>query len=299
MKYPFEIASNIISAKGENKVLSVEARFTRRTDDKPMQIFDDNFSRFKMTVLAGETAAYCNIPVDEVAGIAKKTDFAMNKHLEAKYVKTAGSGDEAQSPAFTERFAAGNLKGKTPADVLIENGEKGKEILNGQYKWLKENLEKYPRNQVLMDAIVAASKLDIEKIKENAPVSSVAPVSIIDIGCRPLIRKKREDGKYFCYEAHVTWDVTKNYPVNVRIVNYYAPVITRDNGALNVQISDKDTKSEIVNDFNMTAEAWLNIVEEMQIKKSGFEYIYLKSAIELAEKAEAENREAAKNGQES
>ena len=291
MKYPYEIASSIAQVKGESRTLSVEAHFTRRTDDKPMQIFDDNFSRFKMTVVADGKGAYCNIPIDELAGITKKTDFAMNKHLENMYSSVSS---ENSSPAFTERFAAGNLKGKSPADVLRENGEKGKEILNKQYSYLKENLAKYPRNQVLMDAIIAASKLNLEELKESAPAASCKPISIINIGCRPLIRKKREDGKCFCYEAYVMWDTTKNYPVNIRLVNYYAPVQTRENGSLNVQLSEKDEKSEIKHEFNMTAEDWLHIVDEMQIKRSGFEYIYLKGAIDLAEKADAENREEAK-----
>ena len=295
MKYPFEIASSIISAKGENKALSVEARFTRRTDDKPIQIFDDNFSRFKMTILIGKSASTCNIPIDELAGIIKKTDFAMNKHLDAEYSSPVTTDSQGSSPAFTERFAAGNLKGKTPADVLIENGEAGKSILNKQYLWLKENLEKYPKNQILMDAISDASKLDIDKLKDMKPAASVKPISILNIGCRPLIRKKREDGKCFCYEAHITWDITKNYPVNIRIVNYYAPVVTRENGSLNVQISEKDGSSEITNEFNMTAESWLNIVDEMKTKKDGFEFIYLKNSIELAEKADAENREGARH----
>ena len=80
----------------------------------------------------------------------------------------------------------------------------------------------------------------------------------------------------------------------VKIVNYYAPVLTKENGALNVQLAGKDEKSEIKHEFNMTAENWLHMVEEMQIKRSGFEYIYLKGAIDLAEKAAAENREEAK-----
>ena len=68
-------------------------------------------------------------------------------------------------------------------------------------------------------------------------------------------------------------------------------MITRENGSLNVQISEKDKASEIYRDFNLTAENWLHIVEEMQIKRSGYEYIYLKNAIELAEAADAKNRE--------
>ncbi len=295
MKYPFEIASSIMSVKGESKAFSVEAHFTRRTDDKPIQIFDDNFSRFRMQILIGKSSAYCNIPVDELAGIVKKTDFAMNKFMDSKYSQAPAEEGSSASPAFTARFASGTLKGKTPAEVLAENGTKGKDILNKQYSWLKENLAKYPNNQKLMDAIVAASKLTEEELKKNVSVSPVSrPVSIIDIDCRPLVRKKREDGKCFCYEAYVTWDITKNYPVNVKIVNYYAPVLTRENGALNVQIAEKDKSSEIVNEFNMTAECWLNIVEEMQIKKSGFEYIYLKSAIELAQSAAAKEIEDAK-----
>ena len=90
----------------------------------------------------------------------------------------------------------------------------------------------------------------------------------------------------------------QNYPVSVTISNYYAPVIKKENGMLNVQLSGKDKSSEITHEFSMTAAEWLNAVEQMKIVKDGFMRIHLADAFKLADRGDRENREnAKKNGE--
>ena len=55
---------------------------------------------------------------------------------------------------------SGNLKGKTPIEVLLSDPGNGKKSLNDQYIWLKSNLEKYPKNRELMEAIEDAASQD-------------------------------------------------------------------------------------------------------------------------------------------
>lgn len=308
MKYPFEIASSIIKKDDTSKTFSIEARFTRRAaeDDKPILIFDDHFSRFVFNILIGNVATFCNVPIESLAFIKKTTEYAFNRHMDCKMPTVIEVNEEIgenntekhNSPAYTEKFVTGSLKGKTPAQVLLENGEKGKEILKKQSEWLTSNLTKFPNNQKLIDAIKDAESINIEELKGSSDAvkdaSTQTPISILEIGCRPLTRKTRKDGMCLCYECQVTWHTDRNYPVKIKITNYYAPVTKKGNGAVIVNLSGKDKSSEIVNEFNLTAADWVHMVEEMDIKRQGFEYIYLKNAIELAEKAERENREAYK-----
>ena len=61
-------------------------------------------------------------------------------------------------PAYTVRFTSGDMKGMTPAEVLFQNPENSAK-LNEQFKFLKKNLKKYPKNQQQIDAILDASEL--------------------------------------------------------------------------------------------------------------------------------------------
>ena len=289
MQHPFEIVSYV-----RKKTFAIEAHFTRETEDKPLSIFKDPFSRFTFVAIADKKAVKSNVPIEILADAKFRSQYAYTKQMEAVSAPVAAP-EGGNSIAYTTRFMAGSLKGKSPMDVLIENGkEEGGKILNKQYQWLKQNLEKFKGNQKMMDAIVAATK---EPIPETAvqETASAAPITIIDIGCRPLTRKTREDGKCFCYECKVTWDTTKNYPVTVRVANYYAPVEKKENGMLNVKLSGKDVSSEVANEFAMTAAEWMNALERMQAVKDGFERMYWADSFKLAEKASFEAAEAARN----
>lgn len=279
MNYPFEIASFV----RKTKTFAVDARFTKCETEKPLKVFDDTFSRFVFTVIQDGVAATCNVPIEKLAFMDAATTVAFSRQMS---MNTTPGGT---SPAYTERFVTGNLKGKSPAEVLAENGENGKKMLNEQYNWLKSNLEKFPANQKLMDAIMDASKIDTSEIKENSV--SAPPVKILDIDCRPLIRKTREDGKCFCYEGRVTWTPTQKYPVCVEVKNYYAPVKKNDDGTLNVSLKDKDTSSEKNYSFNMSAEEWLHVISEMKLRKDSFVMVNYTKACKIAEEADKEARE--------
>ena len=154
---------------------------------------------------------------------------------------------------------------------------------------MKANLSKYPKNQELIDAIIDAGKLDLNSLTDYEKSSSYE-IEILDIGCRPLQRKKREDGKSFCYEISVMCDTSKNYPIQVTVKNYYAPVIVKEGGTLNVKLSEKDTSTEIKNVFSMTLEQWQHTVHEMEDIKLLFKQMHMANAFSAARKADKENR---------
>ena len=287
MKYPFDC----VTLMTKKKTFSIEPRFSLQTEESPLKIFHPSFSRFVMTVISEGKAAKCNIPVSALADMKMRTSYAFDKYLEFTSRPSAGEGNT--SPAYTRRFFSGSLKGKTPADVLAEKGEEGKKILNAQYVWLKNNLAKFPKNRELMDAIIDAKNVDLQAVSNS---TSVAPpvITLLDIDCRPLQRKTRGDGLCFCYEAHITFDASRNYPVNVKVVNYYAPVKKRDDGTLNVILSEKDKSSEMVNDFSMSAADWNNALDMLTLAKDSFYMSNFSNALKMATDAEIANINANK-----
>lgn len=279
MKYPYDIFSLI-----RQKTFSIEAHFVPARDESPMKIFDSTFSRFVFTVLSDGSACYFNVHIDDLPGMRKRTEIAVEDYFKPKKAV-------ASSPAFTERFVSGKLKGKTPVDILLEDPEKGMEQLKGQYDWLKQNLEKFPNNRKLMEAIREAAQLDKDKLR--GPLSDAyLPIQIAEINVRPLRRKKRADGLSFCYEGSVVFDPSKKYPVCVTAKNYYAPVQVQENGTLNVNLTGKDKSSEKVKDFHMTADEWLAALDVMESSRNSFRTLYFGTAYKKAEEAGAANRAA-------
>lgn len=287
MKYPFDR----FVAQTSDKTLSVEAILSKRTaeDDSPQMVFS-KFARFVLTLIknADKKSVKMNIPVDVIKAISLKTAAATSLQVQQECT----CDPTYNTPAFTERFRTGTYAGKSPAEILIENpGDKGKEILKAQNKWLKDNLSKYPSNQKLIDAIREAASMASKLSSDMLSKTNMRPVTILDIGVRPLVRNTRSDGKSFCYEGKVTWDFSKKYPVTVTVSNYYAPVVKRDNGTLNVQVSQKDGNETI--EFSMTMDDWIELADRMMRSVDIYERIYMPQMIKMAENAHRQNCEAA------
>lgn len=293
-KYPKDIC---VFQTGQ-KTFSIVDNLTKREleDDSPVKILDDSFARFVFTIISnGEGSLKANVDPGDIPDALKATDSCKFIQVQHDVTSGAGEGSTQNSPGFTKRFVTGNLKGKSPVEVLIEN-ENGKALLNEQFKFLRDNLQKFPKNKELMDAIVDASKQDIEKLKERAAAQpTLKPYTILDVSERPLQRVQRADGKCFCYGCRVMWDFERKYPVTITITNYYAPVTRKENGTLNVAYSEKDDVK--VYDYSLTAKQWIKAIDKMYRCIVSFENMYYPSAHELAGKIAAASAEAAKNKQ--
>jgi len=284
VKYPWEIVSKVQT----KRTFSVEAAFgVNATEDKPLNVFN-KFSRYKLCVIENGVATTANIPIDILSAVEKKTDKAVDKYLDFLW---ASKSEEGNTPAYTTRFFAGDLKGKSPVDVLLEEGGKAK--LESQKKYLEDNLAKYPKNKNLIDAINEALSMDQTNIATT--IVAPPPMKILEIGTRPLESKKREDGMWFCYEVKVILTPSNNYPVSVEVANYYAPVERDKNNLLNVLLSKKDKESELVNTYYMSIEDWLDVVDKMVSEKNEFIRLHKADAYVRAEKASEENRRNGKN----
>ena len=134
------ITSNLVLARAENDA--------QKNTAMPLSVYDTPLARYIVTIIdksQGETAyPFANIPVNQIPEILKRSDYAFQKHMDHEVGKVDQHSDQQNSPAYTVRFRSGNLKGMSPAEVLLQNGDEGQNILNQQYVYLQKNAEKYP-----------------------------------------------------------------------------------------------------------------------------------------------------------
>jgi hypothetical protein len=171
----------------------VEAHFDTDIGESPLKIFKDPFSRYTFVIIENRDAVTCNVHLEDLEAMRLNANYAYEKYMDSKSI-TMSMTDGGASPAFTVQFTMGDLKGKTPAQVLSENGyEAGKEILNKQYAFLKKNVEKYKANQKVLDAIKDAAKLNPDELKKEKISARSSVITLYDLPVRPLIRRQRED----------------------------------------------------------------------------------------------------------
>lgn len=218
----------------QNQTFFVLNELTRpecKDGSEPLTFHHETFSRFNFVIIsADKKATTANIPVREIPGIFEKVHDLKMKHLLTARPVSEGA---SESPAYTTIINAGKLKGKTPAAALAEDGAKGESLLKSQVQWLKQNLAAYPRNAVQIQAIEAALQLYHEGRlnQQEAQKGCVETETIYRAELRPLTRRKKGD-KCFVYSIYIRWNPGAEKPIEIEIVNFYAPVVQLENGLL-------------------------------------------------------------------
>ena len=159
---------------------------------EPLTFHHNTFSRFVFVIInENKKAVTANIGVKAIPGIicrienlyqremvaglsltqstlSQKSSCQSSIFRDSSYVSSADSMAQ-KSLAYTTALTTGFLAGKTPAELLLEDGKKNRNILVKQKKWLEENLSKYPKNKVQIEAIEDALHLyDEGKLKSPA-----------------------------------------------------------------------------------------------------------------------------------
>ena len=177
----------------------------------------------------------------------------------------------------------------------MENPNVNKKMLLNQVDWLQKHLAQYPRNQVQIDAINEALRLfDTGKLTaQSAPSQPVERTDneIYKSGMRPLIRRKNKNGKTFVYEVKISWIPGSEKPIEIEIKNYFAPVVKRENGLLNVMAKEKE--EEIKNVFPMTMNEWLWLDHILNAQMRTFEDMNAARLYKIAKDEEWANKSAA------
>ncbi len=270
-KNPREVA--YIVEKSTFAVLDGLTEADIENEEEPLTLHSRKFSRFSFLIInQDKKAATANLNVKEMFGFLEKSHFAMQQEM--LYQFNSGSNEEEELPlAYTVTITSGTLKGRTPADVLLNDGEEGKKLLNNQYTFLKNNLSKYPKNKTQMDAIVNASQLLKEGKLDADAVGKwqTKRISLYSSGLRPLVNRKNNAGMSFVYELTVDWLLGEKRPLMITIVNYYAPVIKKDDGMLNVQVKQRDQTTLRNNTVNLTFEDWAYVQHMIETDIERFE----------------------------
>lgn len=271
-KNPREVA--YIVEKSTFAVLDGLTEADIENEEEPLTLHSRKFSRFSFLIInQDKKAATANLNVKEMFGFLAKSRFAMQQEMLYRFNVTDAKEEEELPLAYTVTIASGSLKGRTPADVLLNDGEEGKKLLNNQYTFLKNNLSKYPKNKTQMDAIVNASqllkegKLDADAVGKG----QTKRISLYSSGLRPLVNRQNNAGMSFVYELTVDWLLGEKRPLMITIVNYYAPVIKKDDGMLNVQVKQRDQTTLRNNTVNLTFEDWAYVQHMIETDIERFE----------------------------
>lgn len=300
-KYPLEVAM----VGRPNNVCAFSANFfpaQAANDDYPLRIYDKSFSRISVAIMNtnGTPPVTGNLGINLLEDMFRRTDYAFNKHMDAEcgYDEEQSQNETAAAitqpipnePAYTVTISSGKLKGLTPAQALLEGGEKEK-LLRSQYDWLKGNVDKYPKNRIQIDAIYNAFILKQQGrlVSAGLQASEAKPKKVIKLYSgepRSLIRKPRADGMCPVYTVEINWQVGEKTPVAIKIQNFFAPVITKEDGRIIPQISARDESTVKQAFMAFTAAEWLDVIRSIKAAMMQFEVMNSKNCILDAKRAE-------------
>lgn len=215
------------------------------TNESPLIIFSDK-SGFIFSFIGGGANKSSFIKCSELDFIEEKTKVAIQMLL----TYTPGT----KSPAYCWRFKAGIFKGKTPAEILLENPEARDELAN-QGNFLYKNREKYPANKEGIQAIREA----LDLFSQNQLKAEIGKSSLLSIhDSKTRYRKKvDEDGYRQGWRLEILCDLEcPESPFLVRITN--SQVKVGDNNMIKENINQDSS------DVNMTGEEWCSFMGEMR-----------------------------------
>lgn len=266
-RYPIEVASVV----RKNKTFAINS-FLVKADgyegESPYKTYG-KFSRYQFSIVdftSGERKTVTsNLRISDIPIIKEKSLIALEKNMFAM-----NDINNYQSKANTVKFLSGALKGKTPAQVILE-GQK-EEIIR-QRNFLIANLNKYPGNRTILEAIDEAINLYKQNKLESNSISG--QICIYNAGLHPLTRKKREDGYCQGYDMSILWVLGQSYPVTLEIKNFYADVVNLPDGRLNVRNIDKSSLLNL--NISMTDAEWMNIVDSIERNLRMFEFLHAKN----------------------
>lgn len=277
-----------IKAIVRNKTLSIEAKFDaahETSDTSPLEMYAP-YSRFLFTILDNyngkKVPVKANVIVPDVPSIIKRTEVAIKKIVDLESVTI--KDEQQESCAFTEKFRYGSFKGKSPGEILMKDPAQKENLLFSK-KTLENYLAKHPTNADLMKAIdEAILLLDSGKLKQSNNTAGI--INIYEPSEKYFTSEKEKDseGNYKIYKISVICDPTKNYPFNVTITNYFAPVEIKPNKTTQIKKSATKKDSILTFTMNLTESEWVEIVHRMESAMKNFEQINAQQAYEENEK---------------
>lgn len=278
LKYPLEVAKSV-----EKQTFYINLRFSRqmienakknekagKKTNMPFMIFD-NMSMAEF-VLIGEdkSCTKFSIKIPELYNLLDASKFMYKKELEYRFLNKNDVSEQNKmvennrsSPAYTLIFQLGNMKGKTPAQIVAEKD--GEQRLLAQRQYLEQNLARYPRNQKMIEAIDQAiflknngtlnlNKIDNQTSIEKKQTMVLYPADGGNVRVNPYAR--RADSKCKCTKASISWTVGDARSICVSVEEFFSGIHTAENGLINYIPNEIDLSSRKKNVIRLTAETW-------------------------------------------
>lgn len=290
-QHPTEIASVV---RDKTFYISSDLYCAGLEDESYPLMTYGKFSRYEFCAIdENKKALSAKIRIEEIRSILRKSkelykmDFA--KQFEEK-------GNTNLSPAYTVQIK-GKFNNLTPAQYLKENPNGLQELVN-QKSYLEQHLVgKYAQsNQNQINAIIDAYNLYVSGQLDLNNVAGIQECVVYDGGMRPLVNRKVptgvKPGCSFVYSMKITWNIGTDNPINVKIDNYYAPVIKTDKGLYNVNFSERDVTNYNSITFKMSVDEWMNSMENVEMDMRRFETVNYKKTYDEAKKLDTENKRA-------
>lgn len=274
-KYPYQICS----IKRAKKTLGVDAQlFTpRENEDIPPMEVHSGFSRFVLTLVDKEKniSPTANIPANDVLFVKLQSENAI-RELNNASTPNESNGSINDSIAYTQKLFDRNFKGRTPAEILMNNPD-DKEKLLGVREWLNDNVAAYPKNQAQIDAIDEAIMLfDMGELGNKTTVVNTSHVFDIYRTDYKFKTKTDDKGNNLIYGISVVCDTSKDYPFIINITNCYAPVQTLSNGQKNIKMNE--AVNMMKSSLSMSSSEWYSVISRMSNTLKNFEAINFERA---------------------
>ncbi len=262
-------AKQVIAIKHDKNTLGVDNYMYAPTDQDlkdgashPWEIHG-KYSRFVFTLIerASKSFASFNVNALDIPKLLLDSIYFNNKSLERNKVASTDSGAANLSPAYSYKITMGAFKGKSPAEVLLED-PKNKEALEKTKGVLVENVQKYPTNQKGIDAIHEAISL-LEKGELKAVASENASPTKFEFYNKMKITPSKEDGFVEVKTISISYNPLMRMPINITIMNCLAPPIK--NAKIGADMKAAKNKKNI--SMFMGMDEWIEVISQIDMVK--------------------------------
>lgn len=176
-KYPMQCWSTLHT----KQTMSLECQLSppREDEDDAYLGLHSGYSRFVLTIIDKEMND-AKVVKSNIRALGE-LPYLLEQYQTAKLQKLiydrSSDKKEELSPAYRVTIKTGAYKGKTPAEILLSDPTKSNELLRSR-DWLKSNLDKYPANKEVIDAIEDA--VNLLSVDQLLPVSSTSDYTLFD-----------------------------------------------------------------------------------------------------------------------
>lgn len=165
-------------------------------------------------------------------------------------------------------FHSGGFRGKTPADILLENPDDREKLLNTR-RFLASKEEQYASNKKQVEAIDdAIFLLDSGKLQKQSGARRSSVVHVYDVDHK-YMRDTNAYGHRLFYSMSIACQYGNKYPWEVTIENMFAPGLPGPQGGLVPKVDEKSSSARCT--FRLNDMEWMQLINRLNSDLQYFE----------------------------